>query len=149
MSSTPSPKPPQASARSTFRRADCIQLPSPMPQFSFPKPGPMFRLITYHCADPYRWLDLSRWVGPFLRRDGEEQDHIRPFPFLVPCGSRAVDSKSARMGRTAAPHGELQELNQRMWRVTQRTDLETSRCAAVPSRLNSSLGAHLYAMGRL
>ena len=66
------------------------------------------------------------------------------------------------MGRTAAHRTEL---NQRMWRVTQRLDLETSRCALVPSRPNSALiAAHcarmrtdlrtcvdvlLYAMGRL
>ena len=61
--------------------------------------------------------------------------------------------------------GRITELNQRMWRVTQRLVLETSRCAPVPSRPNSSLvAAHcartrtdlrtcvdvlLYAMGRL
>ena len=68
-------------------------------------PQPRSDVRAHHCADPYRWSDLSRCIGPFLRCDGEEQDHIHSHFWsarLVPCGSRAVDSQRARMGRTAA-----------------------------------------------
>ena len=68
-------------------------------------PQPRTDVRAHHCADPYRWSDLSRCIGPFLRCDGEEQDHIHSHFWsarLVPCGSRAVDSQRARMDRTAA-----------------------------------------------
>ena len=102
---------------------------------------------THHCADPYRWSDLSRCVRSFLRCDGEEQDHIH-YHFwsarLVPCGSRVVISARACMGRTAARRANHRAEPVRLWRVTQLLELETSRCAAVPSRPNSSLVAAHY-----
>ena len=88
--------------------------------------------------------------------------------FGRPAWSRVEVGRFAHKERAWAERrlaGRITELNQYMWRVTQRLDLETSRCASVPLRPNSSLvAAHcartrtnlrtcvdvlLYAMGRL
>ena len=131
-------------------------------------PQPRSDVRAHHCADPYRWSDLSPCIGPFLRCDGEEQDHIHSHFFCRPAWSRVEVGRLTHKERAWAERrltGRITELNQRMGRVTQRLNFETSRCAPVSSRPNSSLvAAHcvrtrtdlrtcvdilLYAMGRL
>ena len=64
-----------------------------------------------HCANPYRWSDLSRCVEPFLRCDGEEHDHIHSH-FCRPAWSRVEVGRLAHKERIGSAsfypsHGHL------------------------------------------
>ena len=109
--------------------------------FSSPNPGPMFALITARILIADR---ISRALSE-LSFDVMAKSII-PLPiFGRPAWSSVEVGRLAHKERASWAErrltGQITELNQRMWRVTQRLDLETSRCAPVPSRPNSSLVA--------
>ena len=116
---------------------------APMLQFSFPNPGPMFELITARILIAGR---ISRAASD-LSFDVMAKNKITSIPiFGRPAWSRVEAGRLTHKHKERAwaerrLTGRITELNQRMWRVMQRLDLETSRCAPVPSRPNSSLVA--------
>ena len=108
------------------------------PQFSFRQPDPMFSLITARILIADR---ISRAASD-LSFEVMVQNSITSTPiFGRPRAPGIQLSSLTRNERAWAERrlsGRITELNQRMWRVRQRLDFETSRNAARSGRPNSA-----------